>query len=101
MQSDGNFVIYTKPEPVSKYAKWATNTVKNAKGDYVLVMQNDGNLVIYNNALARNDYEAGLLFGALILRLAVASGASFYQVWWQPVHTFKRPLGELVPWAMS
>jgi lambda family phage minor tail protein L len=58
MQSDGNFVTYTKPEPVQKYAKWATNTIR-PPGDYVLVMQNDGNLVIYNNALARNDYEGG------------------------------------------
>ena len=63
MQSDGNFVTYTKPEPVQKYAKWATNTVKPI-GDYVLVMQNDGNLVIYNNALARNDYEGGSVIWA-------------------------------------
>ena len=54
---------------------------RQAIGLYVLVMQNDGNLVIYNNALARNDYEGGLLFGALVLDTCpTASGASFYQV---------------------
>ena len=80
MQSDGNFVTYTKPEPVSKYAKWATNTVRPI-GDYVLVMQNDGNLVIYNNALARNDYEGGsVIWNTGTHRAATASGASFYQV---------------------
>ena len=80
MQSDGNFVTYTKPEPVLKYAKWATNTVRPI-GDYVLVMQNDGNLVIYNNALARNDYEGGsVIWNTGTHRAATASGASFYQV---------------------
>jgi len=80
MQRDGNFVTYTKPEPVLKYAKWATNTVKPL-GDYVLVMQNDGNLVIYNNALARNDYAGGsVLWNTGTHRAATASGASFYQV---------------------
>ena len=80
MQSDGNFVTYTKPEPVQKYAKYATNTVRPI-GDYVLVMQNDGNLVIYNNALARNDYEGGsVIWNTGTHRVATASGASFYQV---------------------
>lgn len=80
MQKDGNFVTYTKPEPVLKYAKWATNTVRPI-GDYVLVMQNDGNLVIYNNALARNDYEGGsVIWNTGTHRVATASGASFYQV---------------------
>jgi lambda family phage minor tail protein L len=80
MQSDGNFVTYTKPEPVTKYAKWATNTI-NPLGDYVLVMQNDGNLVIYNNALARNDYAGGsVIWNTGTHRAATASGASFYQV---------------------
>ena len=80
MQKDGNFVTYTKPEPVLKYAKWATNTVRPI-GDYVLVMQNDGNLVIYNNALARNDYEGGsVIWNTGTHRTATASGASFYQV---------------------
>jgi len=80
MQKDGNFVTYTKPEPVFKYAKWATNTVRPI-GDYVLVMQNDGNLVIYNNALARNDYAGGsVIWNTGTHRAATASGASFYQV---------------------
>ena len=80
MQSDGNFVTYTKPEPVLKYAKWATNTVRPI-GDYVLVMQNDGNLVIYNNALARNDYEGGsVIWNTGTHRAGTATGASFYQV---------------------
>jgi hypothetical protein len=80
MQSDGNFVTYTKPEPVFKYAKWATNTIRPL-GDYVLVMQNDGNLVIYNNALARNDYAGGsVIWNTGTHRAATASSASFYQV---------------------
>ena len=80
MQSDGNFVTYTKPEPVEKYSKWRTNTVRPI-GDYVLVMQNDGNLVIYNNALARNDYEGGsVIWNTGTHRAGTATAVSFYQV---------------------
>ena len=44
-------------------------------------MQNDGNLVIYNNALARNDYEGGsVIWNTGTHRAATASGVSFYQV---------------------
>lgn len=63
MQQDGSFVTYTKPEPVVKYFKWSTGTIRPL-GDYVLVMQNDGNLVIYNNDLDRNDYEGGSVIWA-------------------------------------
>lgn len=41
MQSDGNFVLYTSQGPV-----WASNT----QGKHFLIAQNDGNLVMYNNA---------------------------------------------------
>ena len=80
MQTDGNFVTYSKPEPTTKFSVWATNTVRPV-GSYTLVMQNDGNLVIYNNAVARNDYAGGSVVWATGTdKVAVASGASFYRV---------------------
>lgn len=76
MQPDGNFVTYSKPEPVFKYSKWATNTIRPI-GSYSLVMQNDGNLVIYNNAVARDDYAGGSVVWATATdRVAVANGAT-------------------------
>lgn len=52
MQADGNFVIYTKPEPTYDYYNdWATGT-QNPIGRYKIVMQNDGNLVVYNRDIA-------------------------------------------------
>lgn len=45
MQTDANFVIYRiNPRSVI----WASNTVSNGQPPHMLVMQNDGNLVIYN-----------------------------------------------------
>ena len=59
MQADGNFVIYTKPEPTYDfYNNWASNSVRGL-GDYKLVMQGDGNLVIYDNSVSRDDYNGG------------------------------------------
>ncbi len=60
VQGDGNFVIYKKPEKTSANAIWASNTNigRNANG-YTLVMQRDGNLVLYNDDVARNDYAGG------------------------------------------
>ena len=59
LQRDGNFVIYTKPEPTyDYYNNWASNSVRGI-GDYKLVMQADGNLVIYDTSVDRDDYEGG------------------------------------------
>ena len=79
MQKDGNFVIYTKPEPSTQNAMWATNTVPGL-GDYELRMQNDGNLVIYNKAVARNDYANGsVIWSPQVERIGPATAASLYQ----------------------
>lgn len=60
VQGDGNFVVYKKPEKTAANAVWASNTNigRNANG-YTLVMQRDGNLVLYNDDVARNDYAGG------------------------------------------
>jgi lambda family phage minor tail protein L len=80
MQRDGNFVVYKKPTPEIQNYVWDTKSNRNI-GDYSLVMQNDGNLVIYDNAVARNDYEGGsVVWSTNTWKVAVASGASFYQV---------------------
>ena len=47
MQADGNFVLYAAVNEV-QVPVWATNT--NGRGGTRLVMQNDRNIVIYNNA---------------------------------------------------
>jgi hypothetical protein len=49
MQQDGNLVIYDKNGDTNT-AIWASNTVRQI-GQYKLIMQNDGNLVIYNSAM--------------------------------------------------
>ena len=84
MQQDGSFVTYTKPEPVVKYFKWSTGTIRPL-GDYVLVMQNDGNLVIYNNDLDRNDYEGGsVIWSTDTHRLGSVQSAALVadNAWW-------------------
>lgn len=60
MQPDGNFVIYKKPGGSTDHAIWATNTNigVNTNG-YSLVMQADGNLVLYNDDVARSNYSGG------------------------------------------
>ncbi len=76
MQADGNFVTYTKPEADAKFAKWATNT-RRPRGNYKIVMQNDGNLVIYDTD--QTGFES-VVWASNTWKVAVASGASFYQV---------------------
>ena len=60
VQGDGNFVIYKKPAKTADHAIWSTGTNRgeNTNG-YTLVMQPDGNLVLYNDDVARNDYAGG------------------------------------------
>jgi lambda family phage minor tail protein L len=60
VQGDGNFVIYKKPAKTADNAIWSsgTNRGENTNG-YTLVMQKDGNLVLYNDDVARNDYAGG------------------------------------------
>ena len=60
VQGDGNFVIYKKPAKTADNAIWSTGTNRgeNANG-YTLVMQADGNLVLYNDDVDRNDYAGG------------------------------------------
>ena len=60
VQGDGNFVIYKKPAKTADHAIWATGTNRgeNTNG-YTLVMQADGNLVLYNDDVARDDYAGG------------------------------------------
>jgi hypothetical protein len=48
MQGDGNFVLY-KNLPSGTPAIWASNTHGKGTGPYVLKMQEDGNLVIYDS----------------------------------------------------
>ncbi|KAJ4808363.1 Mannose-specific lectin [Rhynchospora pubera] len=47
MQKDGNLVIYDG----SNRAIWATNSGRKQKGNYVLVLQPDRNVVIYGGAI--------------------------------------------------
>jgi lambda family phage minor tail protein L len=80
MQKDGNFVVYKKPTPTIENYVWDTKSNRQI-GDYSLVMQGDGNLVIYNNAVARDDYAGGsVVWSTDTWKVAVASGASLYKV---------------------
>ena len=85
MQSDGNFVTYSKPAPEQRYFVWATQTIRPI-GEYETRMQNDGNLVIYNKAVARNDYAGGsVVWAANVHRVGPVNGASLYQPVGSPV----------------
>jgi hypothetical protein len=48
MQNDGNFVLYVGNHWVHTNAVWSSNTYGKGKGPYQLIMQGDGNLVIYD-----------------------------------------------------
>ena len=63
VQKDGNFVIYKKPGGSSDHAIWSSGTVlgENANG-YTLIMQKDGNLVLYNDDFARNAYPDSVVW---------------------------------------
>jgi hypothetical protein len=51
MQDDGNLVVYSSPsKPI-----WASNTGGKSGGYFVLVLQNDRNLVIYGNPIWHTD----------------------------------------------
>ena len=49
MQDDGNFVLLASSHFHSKNAIWASKSHGKGKGPYRLVMQSDGNLVIYDS----------------------------------------------------
>ncbi len=51
MQSDGNFVVYSKKGENGRdrdFPIWASQTFKKGQGPYKLIMQNDGNSVLYD-----------------------------------------------------
>ncbi|MFY0577132.1 hypothetical protein ACN28S_24960 [Cystobacter fuscus] len=49
MQGDGNFVLYTTIEPTVGAAVWATNTGGRPGGSVFLLVQDDGNVVLYDS----------------------------------------------------
>ena len=53
MQNNGEFVLYTKPEPTFDYYNDFVTTSVNKIGNYYLEMQTDGNLVLYDRELPR------------------------------------------------
>lgn len=52
LQGDCNFVIYRSRHFVPRNALWSSNTVRTNCVNPILVNQNDGNVVIYNNGVA-------------------------------------------------
>ena len=48
MQGDGNFVLYVSRHWIAKNALWSSGTCGRGTGPYRLVMQDDGNLVVYD-----------------------------------------------------
>jgi hypothetical protein len=48
LQDDGNFVLYNGPDFQAKFAVWASNTGGVGQAPFRLVVQNDGNMVIYD-----------------------------------------------------
>ena len=61
--------------------KWVTTRTARGVGNYELRMQNDGNLVIYDKAVARGLRRLFCCFGhQWIHKVGAASGASLYTV---------------------
>jgi len=63
LQDDGNFVLYAGHAFSSHNAFWASNTGGVGSGPFKLVMQNDGNLCVYesngNCTWASNTWQKG------------------------------------------
>jgi len=48
MQRDGNFVVYTSPDFSPVNAQWSSNSTEKGEPPYRLVMQDNGNLIIFD-----------------------------------------------------
>ena len=53
MQTDGNFVVYSYEGRVL----WASNT--NGRGENYLILQDDGNMVIYSKGTVNAQWASG------------------------------------------
>eukprot|EP01084_Bolivina_argentea_P256709 432305_1 len=95
LQSDGNFVVYDIGENAQNYenavAKWATHQQLNTGIDRFVILQGDGNLVLYQTGLpntaiwASHDYDSSP--GMLIMQsdgnlVAYTSGdVAYWDTW--------------------
>lgn len=48
MQRDGNFVVYTSPDFSPVNAQWSSNSTEKGQPPYRLVLQDNGNLIIFD-----------------------------------------------------
>ena len=62
MQRDGNFVIYTSTDFSPVNAQWSSNSTERGQPPYRLVLQDNGNLIIFdaNNIKTWSTRTAGI-----------------------------------------
>jgi|TARA_R100000479_G_C6391244_1_gene205239 lambda family phage minor tail protein L len=80
VERDGALNIFIKNDPTgaNNGPYWRVAGIHDGD-NYSLVMQNDGNLVLYNDKYAKTDYPQSVTWSPQVERVATASGASLYQ----------------------
>jgi len=81
VERDGALNIFIKNDPTgaNNGPYWKVAGIHDGD-DYSLVMQTDGNLVLYNDKYAKTDYPRSVAWSPQIERVGTGSGASLYQV---------------------
>jgi len=77
VETDGALNIFKKSDPTGTPHWRVAGT--NDGTDYSLVMQNDGNLVLYNDKYAKTDYPQSVAWAAGIEKKGLGGGASLYE----------------------
>lgn len=86
VERDGALNIFIKNDPTgtSNGPYWRVAGIHDGE-DYSLVMQNDGNLVLYNDKYAKTDYPQSVTWSPQIEKKGLGGGASLYQPGGGPV----------------
>ena len=77
VERDGALNIFIKNDPTGT-PHWRVAGIHDGD-DYSLVMQNDGNLVLYNDKYAKTDYPQSVAWSPQVERVGAGSDASLYQ----------------------
>ena len=77
VETDGALNIFKKSDPTGT-PHWRVAGINDGT-DYSLVMQNDGNLVLYNDKYAKTDYPQSVAWSPQIEKKGLGGGASLYE----------------------
>jgi hypothetical protein len=87
MQRDGNFVVYTSSDFSPVNAQWSSNSTDKGQRPYRLIMQDNGNLVIYdvNNIKIWSTRTAGKGVPPYHLIMQIDRNLVLYDCYHQPI----------------